>query len=111
MAERIETLQLRQTVPLSTYMEIAEVAQANATIIEVKINWPGGCNGLVEVAVYRGSLRLVPSNGTMALNAATPTFPFEEPLSKGERLWAAITNGDGANPHTITVTFSLRRTP
>ncbi|GAJ21589.1 unnamed protein product, partial [marine sediment metagenome] len=43
----------------------------------------------------------------ISLNDATPVFPSNEPVEKGEHLWAEIQNADGANPHSIAVIVTV----
>ena len=75
-------------------------------IIEVTMAFPEGCNGLVELQFGHGGLAVLPSKKEefIALNNATPTFRnLREQVTKGERLWAILRNGDAANPHKPSV--------
>ena len=73
------------------------------------IHFPPGCAGLVDVAagVRTGGqdLWLVPARtGTyIALDNVTYTFYPNEPVRRGDKLWAHILNADTTFTHTITV--------
>ncbi|MBA7694642.1 hypothetical protein ES703_103255 [subsurface metagenome] len=43
----------------------------------------------------------------MALNDATPTYPFNEWVNDHEEIWVEMINGDGVNPHNISVSVIL----
>jgi len=73
------------------------------TVKTVTIHWPPGCNALVEVAVgYSQDKRLLPEEGYLALDNATPTWNVNK-VTESDTLWVEIRNGDSVNPHTISV--------
>lgn len=76
-------------------------------IKEVSPHWPDGCNALVDVRVGHGVKQFCPSEGFLALNDATPTYFFNEPVEDHEEIWVEMRNRDGINPHSITVTISV----
>lgn len=43
----------------------------------------------------------------LALNDTTETYPFNRPVKKEDDLVVEMRNGDGVNPHTITVSLSI----
>lgn len=64
------------------------------------------CNGLVALQFGHGGLAVLPSKKEefIALNNSTPTFRnLRESVTKGERLWAILRNGDAANPHKPSI--------
>ncbi|MBA7663032.1 hypothetical protein ES703_71065 [subsurface metagenome] len=66
------------------------------------------CNAIVDIRVGHGPKQFCPKEGFLALNDATPTYPFNEPVSGGnEEIWVEMVNGDSANKHAITVTVML----
>lgn len=90
--------------PLET-IKLAEPSPLRGRITSVTIHFPDGCNALVHMAFGHSEVWLCPSEpGTyISLNSATPTFPTGEPIEKEERLWAEFKNGDGVNPHNVSV--------
>lgn len=71
-------------------------------ITEVTMHFPDGSCGLVELQFGHGGVAVLPSKKEefIALNNATPTFRnLREQVTKGERLWAILRNGDAVNPH------------
>ena len=90
--------------PLET-IKLAEPSPLKGRIKAVTMHFPQNCNALVDVAFGHSEVWVIPSeiNTYIALNAATPTFPADEPVEKGEYLWVEIRNGDGLNPHSISV--------
>ena len=91
-----ETLQALQGV------EMEEPCPLTGQIVEITMGFPDGCAGLVGLQFGHGGVCLFPSKKTeyIALNNSTPTFRnLREPVSKGEKLWAILRNGDAVNPH------------
>ena len=74
---------------------------------EVTIHWPAGCNALVDVRVGYAAQQFCPEMGFLALNDATPTYPFNLPVELGNQVWVEMRNTDAANPHNITVTVTV----
>ncbi|MBA7548870.1 hypothetical protein ES705_41338 [subsurface metagenome] len=73
------------------------------TVKTITIHWPDGCNSLVDVAVgYSQDKRLLPEEGYLALNDATPAWAINKDTDS-DTLWVVIRNGDSANSHTISV--------
>ncbi len=94
--------------PLET-IKIAEPSPLTGKITSVAMHFPDGCNALVHVAFGHGEVWVAPSeiDTYISLNDATPVFPTNEPIEKGEHLWAEIQNADGGNPHSISVIATL----
>lgn len=91
--------------PLET-IKLAEPSPLTGRITSVTPHFPDGCDGIVHIAFGHSEVWLCPSEpGTyLSLNDATPTFSnINEPVEKGERLWAEFRNGDGVNPHNVSV--------
>ncbi|GAI17599.1 unnamed protein product [marine sediment metagenome] len=73
------------------------------TVKTVTIHWPPGCSAFVDVAVgYSQDKRLLPEEGYLALDDATPTWSVNKETDS-DTLWVEIRNGDATNPHTISV--------
>lgn len=80
-------------------------------IRRVSIHWPDGCDALVDVKVGKGVTAFCPREGFLALNDATPVYPFNIEIKEGEEIWVELQNTDGANPHNVTVTVDLEEAP
>lgn len=73
------------------------------TVKSITIHWPSGCNALVDVAVgYSQDKRLLPEEGYLALNDATPTWTVNKDTGS-DTLWVDIRNGDSDITHTHTI--------
>lgn len=90
--------------PLET-IKLAEPSPLRGKITSVTFHFPDGCDSLVNIAFGHGEDWVCPSerNTYISLNNATPTFPTDEPIEKGEQLWMVIRNTDGTNPHIVSV--------
>lgn len=78
-------------------------------IVEVKIHWPNGCNGLVQVAVYLNRKQFLPYKGFLNLNDIIAPYYFNPGVRapEGDDLWVDFWNGDGANQHMCSVTVTV----
>lgn len=73
------------------------------TVKSITIHFPDGCDALVDVAVgYSQDKRLLPEEGYLSLNDATPTWPIDKDTNS-DTLWVEIRNSDAGNAHTISV--------
>jgi len=86
---------------------VAFATYVTGYIKQVTIHYPNGCNALVNVRVGYQNLQFLPSSGFLALNDATPTYPFNVLVVAGQNIWVEMQNTDGVNPHNITVTISV----
>ena len=84
-----------------------EYAPFSGYIKQISIHWPEGCDALVDVRVGHGTKQFCPDDGYLALNNATPTYPFNEWVKDHEEIWVEMRNTDGVNSHAITVTVIL----
>ncbi|MBA7689859.1 hypothetical protein ES703_98378 [subsurface metagenome] len=86
-------------------IKLAEPSPLSGRITSVTMHFPDGCDGLVHIAFGHSEVWLCPSlrDTYISLNNATPTFPTDEPVEKGEHLWAEFRNADGAHPHNVSV--------
>jgi len=106
---QIEIASFTLTVAASTEATARQNAQVAGRIFEVGIHWPGGCNGLVRVRVSHGAVQIVPRDGGLAMDNVLAPYQVDEPIARGEPLEVVVQNTDGAWPHTITVTASIRK--
>jgi len=86
---------------------LSEYAPFSGYIKEVSPHWPDGCDAIVDIRVGHGTKQFCPDEGYLALNDTTPTYPFNEWVNDREEIWVELINGDGGNPHTITVVVLL----
>jgi len=101
---------LAYIVPAAQRVKIVELCPLNGKIKSVTIQFPRNCNGLVHVAFGHSDVWVVPSiiNSFLSLDDTTWVEPHvEEPVRKNEYLWGEIRNGDGLNPHTITIIANI----
>lgn len=95
-----------ETVPASQEFTMEEPCPLTGEITQVTMHFPNGCNGLVGLQFGHKGIPVMPSKKEefIALNDATPTWPgLREEVSKGEKLWAILRNGDAAWPHKPSV--------
>ena len=105
--ENIREFRIQQLVPLNTGMILAQTPPFDGYIRELKIHWPPGCNGFVDVRVGHGAMQFCPFEGFLSLDNVTPTYPFDEYVVHTENIWVEIQNTDGLNPHTISVMVNM----
>ena len=87
-----------------------EPCPLTGTITEVTMHFPEGCYGLVELAFGHSDIPVFPSKKGeyIALNDATPSWRnLGERVSKGEKLWAELRNGDSVNPHKPSILVTI----
>jgi len=87
---------------------VAEPCPMDGKITGIKIHWPNGCNGLVQVAVYLGPKQICPYKGFLNLNDATVPYDINEPCRQKDNIRVDFWNGDGANTHRCTVTVTVK---
>ncbi len=103
----IEQIKFSYTVQPLQAVRLIEYTPFAGRIISVTTHFPDGTNALCEVRVGHGNKQFCPNEGYLALNDATPTFNFNEPVDDYEEIWVEIRNGDSAYEHSITVTVSV----
>ena len=89
-------------------IELTEPCPLTGFITEVTMHWPDGCNALVDLAFGHKGIPICPRSGYIALNNATPSWRgLHEPVKKGEDLSVELRNGDGLNPHSVSIICTL----
>lgn len=90
-------------------VEASEDAPIAGKIKQVSISWPDGCDFIVLVAFGHSDQWVVPgfTDHYERNNDTTVTYPLDEPVYEGEKLWLRIGNGDGGNPHEISATVVI----
>ncbi|MBA7686925.1 hypothetical protein ES703_95385 [subsurface metagenome] len=108
MPQKIEQIPFAYNLAALEGVLLTEIAPFSGYIKQVTPHWPEGCDALVDIRVGHGNKQFCPKEGYLALNDATPPYPFNEELSGGnEEIWVEMKNADGANAHNITVTVIL----
>ncbi len=109
MATITREVVLRETVQPLRGIKAVKSSPLKGRIIQILRHWPDGCDANVDLAVGHGDTWVLPEQTDMyvALNDATPVVNLDEPVEKSEELWMIVGNGDGANPHAISVTFII----
>lgn len=105
---KIEMIPYSYTLAAAQGARMTELMPFSGRVIEVMIHWAEGCNALVDVRVGHGNVPFCPREGYLALNNVTPKFAFNEWVDEGAEVWVEMRNTDSVNPHTITVTVSVR---
>ncbi len=106
MPVKIEQLSFSFNLLAGAGVTLAEFAPFSGHIKEVSIHWPDGCDGLLDIRVCHGTVQFCPDEGFLALNEATPTYRFNEPVVDHEEIWVEMGNAD-AFPHRVTVSVTL----
>ncbi len=100
-------VQFRQIVLASTGIIMSEVCPLTGKCISITFHYPNGCNALVLLRAGIGQIQIIPSNGFIALDNATPPFPVYKDVMLGQRLFVEVQNTDAGNPHTPGIIFDL----
>jgi len=111
-APKIEHIRFMFNVIQATGVRLSLDAQYDLKINSIKIHWPPGCLGLVDVRCGHGIAQCLPSRESLYLNLdnVTPEFHFkDEEVGGSEPLWTEINNRDGGNDHNITVVMEVER--
>lgn len=98
-----EIINLRASVPALAEAIVSETVRQDGTITRVTIHFPAGSNALVDVRILAENEQIIPVEGNIALDNATPSFGVLRPIKAGREVSARIRNGDGANAHAISV--------
>lgn len=109
MAQITREVVLRETLQPLTGIRSVKRSPLTGKITQIVRHFPDGCNSLVDVAVGHGDTWVLPEQTDMyvALNDATPVVSVHEPIEKNEEIWMIVRNGDGVNPHAISVTIVI----
>ena len=103
-----QQIPFRQTLAPLQGIRMTEPAMYDSELVEVLMDWPPNCNGLVDIAMGIGNTQIYPEHGFLALNATTPIFRGNPvPVRRNTQIWVEFQNHDAANPHTPTVAVTL----
>lgn len=97
-----ETVQPRQGT------RITKTFPFDGTITQVMFSFPPGSVGLVDVRLLKDEKPMYPNVGYLALDNASPVYTPNVGYYAKEPLTVEVLNRDGINPHTPTVTVTIR---
>jgi hypothetical protein len=101
----------RQAVPFSTAVVLSMRCPLNGRIVELNPHFPPGCNALVGMRFGTDKHgQCFPDTGFLALDDASPVFSVSISVEYDERLWLEIWNQDAINPHTPSLSLTIRGT-
>ncbi len=102
----IEQIPFSYNLAILQGVTLTEVVPFGGHIKQITIHWPDGCSALVDVKVGLGVKQFCPREGYLALNNATPTYPFNVEVKEGDPIWVEMRN-TSLFPHNITVIVVL----
>lgn len=101
-------INFRQTVLAGQGVRITQSFSQTGKITQIMFHFPPGCNGLVDMALYKDEQEFYPIQGYLALDNATPVNYVEANYYQNEPLTLEIRNRDAVNAHTPTCTVTIR---
>jgi hypothetical protein len=106
-AIRTEQIQFRQTLAILQGVRLTDSVPIDGRLTSVTLHFPPGCNAAVDIAFGYQTRQIIPFEGFIALDAATPVFPVSEMVKRNETLWVVMRNGDPINTHTPSVIVTM----
>ena len=107
MPERTEQVTFQQTLAPLQGVRLVDTVPIDGKIKSVAIHYPLGCNALVDVAFGYKTRQIIPTEGFIALDNATPVFPVDEIVTRNEVAWCIMANTDAVNPHTPSLIVTI----
>jgi len=108
MPTRTEQIQLSQTLLPQQGVRLTDTVPIDGKMTSVTLHFPPGCAAAVQVAFGYKTRQIIPFEGFIALDNATPVFPVSELVERNEELWCVMRNGDPINPHTPSVIVTIQ---
>lgn len=103
IGRKTRCLNFSYTVTPGQVVVLGDESPFNGNIIAVMVEFPLGCNSLVDVAVRAGTRGVVPQVNYISLNNVTPIFDVKEPVVLGEDIEVEFRNRDTINNHSMEV--------
>lgn len=116
----ITDLTFVQTFQPLTGALLTQKSPFTGRITEVTMQFPRGCNNLVEiifgVRIAGGYKSIIPYNGIelgtyIALEDAIKSFRLNEPIKLDQDIFVQISNTDGVWPHTPSIIVEIESEP
>lgn len=101
-------LKLGTSVPAGQGRQLTQSFREPGKITQIMFHFPPGCNGLVEMRLYKDGNTFYPINGYLALNNATPVYYVQADYYRNEPMMLEILNHDAVNAHAPTCTVVVR---
>jgi hypothetical protein len=101
-------MSFRETVQPGQGIRVTRSFVCAGKITQVMFHFPPGCAALVEVRLLKDEKPFYPIEGVLALDNATPVHYTDVEYREKEPLTVEILNRDAVNPHTPTVTVTIR---
>lgn len=101
-------LKLGKSVPAGQGTQITHAFRQEGKITQIMFHFPPGCNGLVDMCLYKDGKPFYPVNGFLALNNATPVYYVQADYYQNEPMMLEILNHDSVNAHAPTCTVVIR---
>lgn len=103
-------LNFRQTVQPGQGVRITHSYHLEGKVTQVLFHFPPGCAGLVDMRLLKDEKPFYPIQGFVTLDDATPVHNLGDGVEyyANEPLTTEILNRDAANPHTPTITVTIR---
>lgn len=108
MPIRTEQIQFTQTLTPLQGVRLTDSVPIDGKMTSITVHFPPGCVAAVEIAFGYQTRQIIPFEGFLALDAATPVFPVSELVKRNEELWCVMRNGDPINNHTPAVIVTIQ---
>jgi len=107
MPIRTEQIQFRQTLAPQQAVRLIDTVPIDGKITSVTVHFPPGCLAAVDIAFGYQTRQIIPFEGFLALDDATPVFPVSEMVKRYDTIWCVMQNGDPIWPHTPSVIVTM----
>jgi len=107
MPIRTEQIRFQQTLTPLQGVRLTEVIPIDGKLSSVTLHFPLGCAALVDIAFGYITRQIIPVEGFIALDNATPVFPVDEIVKRNELAWCIMRNTDAVNPHAPSVIVTM----
>jgi hypothetical protein len=105
----IYNIVIEDTITASTGVEFVEKVESGGTLLSAILHWPGGCSGLLGIALFHFTDPILPRKGTsIALDNTTQLFPINRKVNAGDELLLKVENADSPpNDHRFSATIFI----
>jgi len=107
MPVRTEQITFQQILAPLQGVRLVSNVPIDGKITSITLHFPLGCAALVDIAFGYMTRQIVPSQGFIALDNATPVFPASEIVKRDEQAWCIMRNADAMNPHAPSVIVTI----
>lgn len=100
-------LVFKKTLSALTEDSLNQNCPVTGVITEIVTHFPPGTKSFVDIRVFHGTKQILPDNGYLALDNASPTFSMNEEVNIGNNIRVEWINADSTFPHTISVIVNI----